>query len=186
MKFLIAGLGNVGSEYDFTRHNIGFSIVEYLAFKHDAKFENDRHVHICEIKIKGRNITLIKPTTYMNLSGKALQYWMQQLKLEKENIMVVTDDLQLPTGKIRIRKNGSAGGHNGLTHIIETLHSEDFPRMRFGIGNNFPKGMQVKYVLGKWDKEEEKILSEKIPFACEALLNWATTGIELTMTNYNK
>lgn len=184
MKFLIAGLGNVGDDYAHTRHNIGFDIAEALAPGSSA-FSLDRHAYHATVKFKGRQLHLIKPTTYMNLSGKAVKYWMEQLKIPIENILVITDDIALPFGKIRIRKNGSDGGHNGLKSIIETLNTGEFPRLRFGIGGDFPKGCQADYVLGKWSDDEKKMLPEKISAAAEAVKSFVTAGIERAMNIHN-
>ncbi|MDZ4756770.1 MAG: aminoacyl-tRNA hydrolase [Bacteroidota bacterium] len=185
-KYLIAGLGNIGNEYAGTRHNIGFAVVEYAAILWGGKWEEGRYAYFCETKVKGRPVTLIKPTTYMNVSGKAVQYWKQQLKIENANMMIVTDDLQIELGKLRIRGQGTPGGHNGLTDIIEKLNTLEFPRMRFGIGNNFPKGMQVEYVLGKWFKEEEAIVGDGIKNAVEALQCYIFAGLAQAMNSYNK
>jgi peptidyl-tRNA hydrolase, PTH1 family len=184
-KFLILGLGNVGDDYSGTRHNIGFEVLDYLAKKNNLAFELDRHAHVANYKFKGKILTLVKPTTYMNLSGKALNYWMQQENIALENIMVITDDLSLPVGKIRIRPKGSDGGHNGLKHIQETIKTQDYLRMRIGIGNEFGKGQQVDYVLGKWTDEEKKVLEKQIPMAHDAILAFATMGAERTMNLYN-
>lgn len=183
MKYLIAGLGNIGDEYANTRHNIGFSVVDALAG--DVKFKQDRHAYVAEIKFKGRIFVLIKPTTYMNLSGKAVQYWMQAEKIPLENILVVTDDIALPFGTIRIKGKGSDGGHNGLKSIQESIGSTEYARLRFGVGNEFSKGRQSDYVLGKWNDEESKLLPERITKCCEAVKAFGTIGIGLTMTNYN-
>lgn len=186
MKFLIIGLGNIGEEYIFTRHNIGFEITYALTKELNASFEINRHGFYATGKFKGKNIHLIQPTTYMNLSGKAVNYWMNELKIQEENILVICDDIALPFGKIRIRKNGSDGGHNGLKSIAEVLGNNNFARLRFGIGNEFSKGRQVEYVLGKWKKEEEKELPEKILYAVEAIKSFCTVGVERTMTHFNK
>lgn len=186
MKYLIAGLGNIGSEYEFTRHNIGFSVVEYLAFKHQGTFGSDKHAHISEIKIRGRQVLLIKPTTYMNLSGKAVNFWLQSSKIAIANSLIVTDDLSLELGKLRIRQRGSPGGHNGLNHIMETLRTDEFPRLRFGIGNNFPKGMQVEFVLSRWNKEEEEEVSKQILRAAEAIETFVFAGVNTAMNQFNK
>jgi peptidyl-tRNA hydrolase, PTH1 family len=184
-KFLILGLGNVGAEYEHTRHNVGFDVLDYLAEKHGLSFNLDRHAHIATFKFKGKSILLVKPTTFMNLSGKALNYWMQQEHINIENVMIITDDLSLPTGKIRMRPKGSDGGHNGLKHIQATLNSDVYLRMRIGIGNEFGKGQQVDYVLGKWNPDEKIILNERIPLAAEAVQSFATIGAERTMNFYN-
>ncbi|RMG75923.1 MAG: aminoacyl-tRNA hydrolase [Bacteroidetes bacterium] len=185
MKFLIVGLGNIGQEYSETRHNIGFKILDSLANESGIFFTSDRYADKTLLKYKGRQLILIKPTTYMNLSGKAVNYWIQKEKIPLENILVITDDISLPFGKIRIKKKGSDGGHNGLKHIIETLGRNDFPRLRFGIGNNFPKGRQVEYVLGKWTEEEQNQLPKRIDSAKKAILAFATIGIDRTMNEFN-
>lgn len=184
MKYLIAGLGNAGDDYTGTRHNIGFDVVDALVSE-ATLFTLDRHAYLSTIKFKGRTLFLIKPTTYMNLSGKAVKYWLDKEKIPLENMLIITDDLALPFGKIRIKKNGSDGGHNGLKSIIETLGTAEFIRMRFGIGSNFAKGYQSDYVLGKWSAEEKKLLPEKIQVAAEAVKSFATAGIERTMNAYN-
>lgn len=183
MKYLIAGLGNIGDEYVGTRHNIGFAVADALAG--DARFTQDRHAFVTEVKFKGRILVIIKPTTFMNLSGKALQYWLQAEKIPLENLIVITDDIALPFGTIRIKAKGSDGGHNGLKSIQETLGTGDYPRLRFGVGNEFSKGRQSDYVLGKWSDEEKKLLPERISKCCEAVKAFTTIGIGLTMTNYN-
>lgn len=184
MKYLIAGLGNTGDEYTGTRHNIGFDVVNALVPDATA-FTLDRHAYLSTVKFKGRTLFLIKPTTYMNLSGKAVKYWLDKEKIPLENLLVITDDLALPFGKIRIKKNGSDGGHNGLKSIFETLGTAEYARMRFGIGSNFAKGYQSDYVLGKWSVEEKKLLLEKIQTAAEAVKSIVTTGIERAMNLYN-
>jgi len=183
MKYLIAGLGNIGEEYAGTRHNIGFAVADALAG--DVKFSQDRHAFVAEIKFKGRIFVIIKPTTYMNLSGKAIQYWMQAEKISLENLLVVTDDIALPFGTIRIKAKGSDGGHNGLKSIQELLGTTEYARLRFGVGNEFSKGRQSDYVLGKWGDDEKKLLPERITKCCEAVKAFGTIGIGLTMTNYN-
>jgi len=184
LKYLIAGLGNIGDDYTHTRHNIGFDIVE--AFVPDASsFRLERLAHHASVKFKGRTLHLIKPTTYMNLSGKALKYWMDFEKIPLENMLVIADDIALPFGKLRIRKDGSDGGHNGLKSIIETLGTASFPRLRFGVGGDFPKGYQVDYVLGRWSDAEQKALPEKMKMAVEAVRSFVTIGTERTMNQYN-
>lgn len=183
MKYLIAGLGNIGDEYAGTRHNIGFTVADALAG--DVKFRLDRHAFVAEIKFKGRILILIKPTTYMNLSGKAVQYWLQAEKIQKENLLVITDDIALPFGTIRIKAKGSDGGHNGLKHIQEILGTGEYARLRFGVGSEFAKGRQSDYVLGKWSDDEKKLLEERVAKCCEAVKALTTIGIGLTMTNYN-
>lgn len=183
VKYLIAGLGNIGDEYAGTRHNIGFSVVDALAG--DVKWKQDRHAFVTEIKFKGRILVLIKPTTYMNLSGKAVQYWLQAEKISLENLLVIADDIALPFGTIRIKAKGSDGGHNGLKHIQETLGTGDYARLRFGVGSEFAKGRQAEYVLSKWNEDEKKLFPERIQKCCEAIKAFTTIGIGLTMTNYN-
>lgn len=186
MKYLIAGLGNPGPEYDGTRHNIGFHVLDELARMGEVRFASDRYAEVTELRHKGRTFILVKPQTYMNLSGKAVRYWMDKENVPADRVLVITDDLALPFGKIRLRANGSAGGHNGLTNIIEVLGSEDFPRMRFGIGSDFPRGRQSEYVLGKWSDEESKTLPERTEIACKAVLQFGLLGIASTMNNFNK
>ncbi|HNQ62016.1 MAG TPA: aminoacyl-tRNA hydrolase [Bacteroidia bacterium] len=192
-KYLIAGLGNIGEEYSFTRHNVGFLVADALAEslqKEDRKasslFRNDRLAMVHETKFKGKVIVIIKPTTYMNLSGKAVNYWLQAEKIPIENLLVITDDLALPYGTLRLRKKGSDGGHNGLSDIIETLQSQDYARLRFGIGNEFSKGKQVDYVLGQWGEEEQKTLKERIDKSVQIAKSFVAIGIERTMTDFNK
>jgi PTH1 family peptidyl-tRNA hydrolase len=186
LKFLIAGLGNIGDEYADTRHNIGFKIVDALASDAGVAFESDRLAFHCNYKWKGKSIHLIKPTTYMNLSGKAVKYWMDKLEIPRENILVVVDDIALPFGYLRVRMKGSDGGHNGLTSIQTSLATIDYPRLRFGVEGNFAKGRQVHYVLGKWNEDENKLLPEKIKDAAEAVKSFVSIGIERTMNIYNK
>jgi PTH1 family peptidyl-tRNA hydrolase len=185
-NFLIVGLGNIGDEYTETRHNVGFKIVEELANRHKCSFSLDRHAFKADFKYKGRNVTLLKPTTYMNLSGKAVSYWIQTLKIKPENILVVLDDLAIDYGAIRIRIKGSDGGHNGLKSIDESLGNNQYPRLRFGIGSEFRKGQQVDYVLGKWSTDEQKILADRLMLAAEAVESFIFEGIVNAMTKYNK
>lgn len=185
MSFLIAGLGNIGPEYEHTRHNVGFKIVDTLANTQGVPFKLERLAFFAEYRHKGKNIYLIKPTTFMNLSGKAVRYWMTELKIQPANLLVVLDDLALPYGTIRIRQKGSDGGHNGLKDIDATLGSNVYPRLRFGIGNEFSKGKQVDYVLGKWTVEETKVLDEKVKYACEGINSFMFEGIERAMSKYN-
>ena len=184
-KFLIVGLGNIGTEYDGTRHNIGFEVLDYMASEAGVKFISERHAYIAEMKHKGKILVLVKPTTYMNLSGKAVNYWMQAEKIPVENIMVLVDDLALPFGKIRIGPKGGDGGHNGLKHIQETLNTTNYPRLRFGIGNEFGKGYQVNYVLGKWNDEEQKTIKDRLKVASDAIKAFAFQGLQFCMNNYN-
>lgn len=186
MSFLIAGLGNIGEEYENTRHNIGFRILDSLANSSGVPFTLERHAFFAEYKSKGKKVFLIKPTTYVNLSGKAVRYWMNELKMPPQNLLVVLDDLALPFGTIRIRPKGSDGGHNGLKDIDATLGNENYPRLRFGIGSEFPKGKQIDYVLAKWGAEEIKTLDEKIKAACNGVNSFIFEGIESAMTKYNK
>ena len=185
MKYLIAGLGNVGDEYTETRHNIGFKIVEALADEAGASFISDRLASICEIKIKGKQLILIKPTTFMNLSGKAIKYWMNEHKIPKENVLVIIDDLAIPFGSLRLRHRGSDGNHNGLTSVHESLGTDEYARMRFGIGSEFKRGQQVNYVLGKWSEEERKQLPELVKKAADATKSFALQGIQKTMNQFN-
>jgi PTH1 family peptidyl-tRNA hydrolase len=184
-KFLIVGLGNPGSEYENTRHNIGFRILDAFADSLKIKFSSSRLAFTAEGKIKNKKFFLIKPVTFMNLSGKAVNYYLQKEKIPLSNILVITDDIALPFGKIRIRPKGSDGGHNGLKNINEILGSENYPRLRFGIGNEYPKGGQVNYVLGEWNDEELKIIQPKIGLAVNAINDFMLLGIEKTMNLYN-
>jgi peptidyl-tRNA hydrolase, PTH1 family len=186
MKFLIAGLGNIGPEYANTRHNIGFLTADALAKRSAVFFAPSRYADKAELKYKGRTFVVIKPNTYMNLSGKAINYWLQQEKIAIENLLVITDDLALPFGTIRLRAKGSDGGHNGLKSINETLTTDNYARLRFGIGNGFSKGKQVDYVLGEWGEEEKKTLSERINIACDAAFAFALTGINRAMSDFNR
>jgi PTH1 family peptidyl-tRNA hydrolase len=187
MKYLVIGLGNIGAEYAATRHNIGFMILDALAMgASNTFFEQDRHAFRAEMKHAGRTLVLIKPTTYMNLSGKAVRYWMDQEKVPIDRILVVTDDLSLPTGKIRIRAKGSAGGHNGLRHIEEVLNTQEYARLRFGVGDDFAKGRQVEYVLGKFNEKEIPDVEIGILKSVEAAKSFVTRGIAQTMTEFNK
>lgn len=190
-KFLIAGLGNIGDEYTRTRHNIGFLVAERLAadLNKDESggklFSTDRLVTIHHTRFKGKGVVVIKPTTFMNLSGKAVQYWLQAEKIPVNHLLVVTDDLALPYGTLRMKKSGGAGGHNGLTDIIETLQTENFPRLRFGIGSEFQRGKQVDYVLGEWSEDEQKILNERIDQAVLMIKSFIGIGIDRTMSDFN-
>lgn len=185
MKYLVAGLGNIGPEYYHTRHNIGFKIADALAEQAGASFVPDRLADKAEIKFKGRTIHIIKPTTYMNLSGKSIRYWLQELKLQPSNLMVVVDDIALPFGKVRLRSKGGDAGHNGLKSINELLGGNQYPRLRFGIGNEFFAGQQVDYVLGKWNEEEQAALPDGIKTATEAVKAFTTLGIQRAMNMYN-
>jgi len=185
-KFLIAGLGNIGNEYHNTRHNIGFDIADAFVQKHEGIFKSDRLADMAGIKYKGRQVIVIKPTTYMNLSGRAVLYWMMKEKIEKENILVLVDEIALPLSKLRLRPSGSDAGHNGLKNINELLGTDKYPRLRFGIGNNFPKGMQVDYVLGKWTGEELPIVKNKVEKCVELIESFIFIGLQHTMNQYNK
>ena len=185
MKFLLVGLGNPGAEYEDTRHNIGFSVLDALAKKHDGSFSLDRGAHKASIKLRGKQVVLIKPTTYMNLSGKAVNYWLQKEKLTADKLLVITDDLALPFGKLRMRGKGSDGGHNGLKNINQLLGHQNYARLRFGVGDNFHKGQQIDYVLSSWNSEEEKTLSERIKLAAEASIAFGTMGLGQTMSKFN-
>ena len=185
-KFLIVGLGNIGSEYEKTRHNIGFDIADAFVQKHSAVFQSGRLADIAMFKWKGKNILVIKPTTFMNLSGKAVKYWMDKEKIEKDNILVLVDEIALPLSKLRLRSSGSDAGHNGLKSIQEILLTEKYPRLRYGIGNNYPKGMQVDFVLGKWTTEELPVVNLKLQKSVEAIESFISIGIERTMTEVNK
>lgn len=185
MKFLIVGLGNVGNEYAHTRHNIGFDVVNAFVLKHGGSFISGRLAYTSTIKWKGKIFICICPTTFMNLSGNAVKYWMDKEKIAIENILVILDEVSLPLNKMRLRPSGSDGGHNGLRSIEALLASRDYPRLRFGIGNNYPKGMQADYVLSKWNKEEEPLVKLKIEKAVEVIESFATRGISLTMNDVN-
>lgn len=185
MKYLIAGLGNIGDEYRNTRHNIGFKILDSLAETAGISFDPGRYGDLTEYKFKGRTLILLKPSTYMNLSGRAINYWLKKASLSVENLLVLVDDLALPFGKLRIRPRGSDGGHNGLLSIIQVLGHQNFARLRFGIGDEFNKGKQIDYVLSDWTPEEEKILPERIKVCSEIIKSFVTIGIERTMNTYN-
>jgi PTH1 family peptidyl-tRNA hydrolase len=184
-KYLIVGLGNIGSDYTGTRHNIGFDVADALVKKHDGVFRLDRLAEIAEIRWKGQILVCIKPTTFMNLSGKAVKYWMDKEKIPLENVLVIVDELALPLSKFRLRPGGSAAGHNGLRSIEEVLGTNGYPRLRFGIGNNFPKGRQVDFVLGKWKEDELPLVRMKVEKTVELVESFATSGIERTMNQYN-
>ena len=186
MKYLIIGLGNPGEKYEQTRHNIGFKVLDRLASLSNISFSKDKLVDIAKIKYKGKNLLLAKPNTFMNLSGKAVNYWMQKEKIPIQNILVVTDDISLPFGFIRMRAKGSDGGHNGLKSIIEVLSSPNFPRIKFGIGSEFSKGRQSDYVLGKWSEKEEGLLHERIDFVVKMIHSFSSIGISRTMNDFNR
>ena len=185
MKYLIVGLGNIGPEYVGTRHNIGFRIVDTLAQSANAQWEDKRYGFVARMRVKNAQLILLKPSTYMNLSGNAVRYWMQQEKIELQNLLVVVDDLSLPVGTIRLRQNGSAAGHNGLKHITQMLGTEGYNRLKFGIGNEFPRGAQVDFVLGKFSPEDEKVIEQKTPVCADAIKAFALSGMQFAMCNYN-
>lgn len=185
MKYLIAGLGNIGEEYRHTRHNIGFDVADAFVAKHGGVFRSDRLADVAECKWKGKIFVVIKPNTYMNLSGKAVKYWVDKEKVQMENLLVIMDELALPLNVLRLRPGGSDAGHNGLKSIQELLGTNQYPRLRFGIGNNFPKGRQVDYVLGKWADKELPLVKQKIEKSVEIIEAIASIGIERTMNNYN-
>ena len=184
-KFLIAGLGNIGAEYVNTRHNIGFKVLDFLANKESLSFETVKLGAMAQYRFKGRIFFLLKPNTYMNLSGKAVKYWIDKENIPLENVLVITDDLNLPFGSIRIRPKGSDGGHNGLKSIQQVLGTSDYPRFRFGISDEFKKGRQVDYVLGDWDDEEKAKLPERLELAAEIICSFGTAGIGNTMSAFN-
>ena len=184
-KFLIVGLGNIGAEYVNTRHNIGFKVLDFIANKEGASFDNLKLGAVAEIKIKGKTFILLKPNTYMNLSGKAVKYWMDKEKIALDKVLIITDDLNLSFGTIRIRSKGSDGGHNGLKNITQVLNTQEYARFRFGISDAFKKGKQVDYVLGNWDEEEKTKLPERLEIASEIIKSFGLAGLEITMTSYN-
>ncbi|MDO4881513.1 MAG: aminoacyl-tRNA hydrolase [Capnocytophaga sp.] len=184
-KFLIVGLGNIGEEYRYTRHNIGFLALDHFAKEHSATFTTERLGDISSVKHKGRTFILLKPSTYMNLSGKAVRYWAEKENIPLENILVITDDLNLPFGTLRMKKKGSDGGHNGLKDIQLELKTTEYPRLRFGISADFAKGAQIGYVLAKWNDEEASKLSERLEKVSQAILSFGLAGINNTMNEFN-
>jgi peptidyl-tRNA hydrolase, PTH1 family len=186
MKYLIVGLGNIGPEYAFTRHNIGFMILDRLAAGFEVKFEMKRFAYHVEIRHKGKIIHLLKPTTYMNLSGKAVNHWMKDLKIEKENLLVICDDLALPHARIRVKPKGSHGGQNGLRNIEEILGTQDYARLRFGIGSLFLRGRQAEYVLSNFDDEQMTHLPEDLDRAGDAIMSFCLEGIQIAMNKFNQ
>ena len=185
MKYLIVGLGNIGNDYDGTRHNVGFRVVDALAEAQGATFQDKRYGFICKTRVKNAELLLLKPSTYMNLSGNAVRYWMQQEKIPVENVLIIVDDLSLPVGAIRMKQNGSDAGHNGLKHIAQMLSTQNYNRLKFGIGNDFPRGGQVDFVLGKFSPEDNKAINEKVPVACDAIKAFALSGMQFAMNHYN-
>ncbi|GAA4737840.1 aminoacyl-tRNA hydrolase [Flavisolibacter ginsenosidimutans] len=185
VKFLIVGLGNVGSEYAHTRHNIGFDVAMAFITKHGGQLRQDRLAYVADVRWKGKIFVCICPTTFMNLSGKSVKYWMDKEKVPLENVLVIVDDVAIPLTKIRIRSGGSDGGHNGLRSLQESLGTTDYPKLRFGIGNNYPKGAQAAFVLGKWLKEEEPLVKKKIEVCVDVIETVATAGIANAMNKFN-
>ncbi|OFY64827.1 MAG: aminoacyl-tRNA hydrolase [Bacteroidetes bacterium RBG_13_43_22] len=186
MKYLIAGLGNIGEGYADTRHNIGFMALDAMAVASNSVFTDRRYGSVCSIKYKGREFILLKPSTFMNLSGNAVRYWLKKEKIPVENLLVIVDDISLPLGSFRMRPKGSDGGHNGLAHISNVLATNEYTRIRIGIGNSFSKGSQISYVLGTWTPGEKKFLDERIAIVIEMIKSFGTAGTELTMTAFNK
>ena len=185
MKYLIVGLGNIGDEYRDTRHNIGFKMLDAFAEASNIAFEDKRYGFEARCRVKNAEIVLLKPSTYMNLSGNAVRYWLQQEKIPVENMLVLVDDLNLPFGSIRMRKQGSNGGHNGLGHIQQVLGTQNYARLRFGIGNEFTKGRQVNFVLGQWTDEEEKTLPDRLKVVCDIIPSFCLQGMDRTMNQFN-
>lgn len=186
MKYLIVGLGNIGAEYADTRHNIGFRVLDHLAGEAGVTFSAERYGAVAEMRHRGRTLVLLKPSTYMNLSGKAVRYWLEQARVPIENLLVVVDDIALPFGTLRMRMKGSDGGHNGLKNINELLQSDAYARIRFGIGGDFARGGQVDYVLGHWTADEEAAMPARLKVFADAVLSFASVGAERTMNAFNK
>ena len=184
-KYLIVGLGNIGEKYQNTRHNIGFKILDEVAKEYNVSFETDKLGDVTSFRFKGRTFVLLKPSTFMNLSGKAVKYWMQKEKISVDNLLIVTDDLNINFGTIRVKVKCSDGGHNGLKDIQEKLTTNKYPRFRFGVGSNYSKGRQVDYVLGEWTSDEESQLIERLPKSVEVITSFGTAGIANTMNNFN-
>ncbi len=185
MKYLIVGLGNIGPDYQDTRHNIGFSVLDALAGASNVFFEDKRYGFVTKMRLKNKMLVLLKPSTFMNLSGMAVRYWLKKEKIDDENLLVVVDDIALPLGMLRLKSKGSDAGHNGLRSIQDILGHTKYARLRFGIGNNFPRGYQSEYVLGKWDEEEMKVLPERIKIAGEIIKTFCLSGAQFTMNMYN-
>ncbi len=186
MKYLIVGLGNIGREYEGTRHNIGFRVIDAFAEKQGADWQDKRYGFVARTRVKNAELILLKPSTYMNLSGQAVRYWSQQEKIPVERILVIVDDLSLPVGKIRMRGSGSDGGHNGLKNIASCMMTQDYARIKFGIGNEFPRGTQVDFVLGQFSDEDNKIIDEKVDYVGEMIKSFCLQGLDRTMNQYNK
>ncbi|OJV90916.1 MAG: aminoacyl-tRNA hydrolase [Bacteroidia bacterium 44-10] len=184
MKYLIAGLGNIGPDYEQTRHNIGFMVLDAFAKASNAVFEDRRYGFVAEMRLRNKSLILLKPSTFMNLSGNAVRYWLQKEKIENENLLVVVDDLALPFGILRMKSKGSDAGHNGLKHIQDMI-GQNYPRLRFGIGDNFPRGRQVDYVLDRFSEEEQKLLPERIDMAVDMIRSFCLAGVQITMNQYN-
>ena len=186
MKYLIVGLGNIGEGYKDTRHNVGFTVLDAMAMASNISFTDKRYGGICKIKYKGRDLILLKPSTYMNLSGNAVNFWLKKENIPLENMLVIVDDIALPLGSIRMRLKGSDGGHNGLAHISNILATNEYSRIRIGIGSSFTRGAQVNFVLGKWEPEERKFMDERVSIVIDMIRSFAFAGAELTMTAFNK
>ena len=186
MNYLVAGLGNIGSEYAFTRHNMGFMVLDAWAQASNTSFSTERYGDVAEISVKGRKITLLKPSTYMNLSGNAVRYWMNKENIDLERLLVVVDDLALPLGALRLKPSGSNAGHNGLGNIQSVLGTDRYARLRVGIGNDFPRGMQIQWVLGRFDNEDLDVLNPKIETAVDIIKSFVLAGIDITMNAFNK
>lgn len=186
MKYLIVGLGNIGAEYHETRHNIGFMVVDRMAQEAGATFQDGRYGFTTTLSIKGRQLLLLKPSTYMNLSGNAVRYWMTKENIPLENVLIIVDDLSLPFATLRLKGKGSDGGHNGLKHIAATLNTQNYARLRFGIGNDFPRGEQINYVLSRFSVEEKKAMDESLKTACKIIKSFCLAGIDITMNQFNK
>ena len=184
-KFLIVGLGNIGSKYTNTRHNIGFKILDEVAEEHKVTFETEKLGDVATFRFKGRTFVLLKPSTFMNLSGKSVKYWMDKEKISIENILIVTDDVNIDFGTVRLKAKGSAGGHNGLKDIQEKLNTQQYARFRFGVGGNYSKGRQVDFVLGEWNKEETSQLIERLPISAKIITSFGTAGLANTMNTFN-
>ncbi len=185
MKYLIVGLGNIGSDYENTRHNVGFMVLDALAKASNIVFQDKRYGFVAETRLKNKSLVLLKPSTFMNLSGNAIRYWLQKEKIEDENLLVVVDDLALPFGTLRMKSKGSDAGHNGLKHIQEILGTQQYARLRFGIGNEFPRGAQIDYVLDEFSVEEQQALPERLETAVDIIRSFCLAGINITMNQYN-
>ncbi len=185
MKYLIVGLGNIGTEYVGTRHNIGFIVLDAFSGASNISFSTERYGDIAHMRLKNKQLVLLKPSTYMNLSGNAVRYWLQKENIPQENLLVIVDDIALPFGAIRIKERGSDAGHNGLKNIAEMLGNANYARLRFGIGNDFPRGCQIDYVLGHFTPEQQTVLTERIDIACDAIRDYVLAGAQSAMCKYN-